>query len=133
MSISKWRRTLRVAAAVPAAVITLAVAASPAGAGGLSTQDTCSRGEVCVYDDQKGLIASSYGNLWGTYGPMPAGGTIRNNGYADPGADHIEYTVVRRDGSTYDVCLHYPGDDTPTSGSVPIKGSARDIHWIDAC
>lgn len=132
MHLPKWRRALSAAAAASFIGVSLIVTSAPAGAE-VSAQDTCDRGEVCVYDDRYGLIDSSEGNLWGTYGPMLAGGTVRNNGTPYAGADHIEYTVVRRDGSSYTRCLHYPGDDTPTSGGVPIGGSVKNIHWVAAC
>jgi hypothetical protein len=128
---SKLRRAFGSAAVAALIGFSLFTASAPVNAE-VSAQDTCARGEVCVYRGDT-LIASSEGNLSGTYGPWAEGGTVRNNGYAYPGADHIRYTVTRANGTSYTVCLHYPGDDTPTTGSIPPNGRASNIRWGGDC
>ena len=128
----KPRRTLAAAAAALVGVSAL-VASGSAASADVTAQDTCDRGEVCVYDELGNLIASSGGDMAGPFGPLPGGGTVVNNGLPHAGYDHITYTVVTSSGDDYSVCLHYPGDDTPTSGGIPVRGIAKDIHWMDAC
>lgn len=61
-----------------------------------------------MYDERYGLIDSSKGNLPGHYGPLPAGGSVRNNG------------------------VTCPGDDTPTTRAIPIRGTPKNIRWVSA-
>ncbi len=130
MAITKLRRALGLAAAAALTGVSLFAYSAPANAD-VSAQDTCVRGEVCVYRGDT-LVASSEGNLPGTYGPWAAGGTVVNKGVRDPGVDHIRYTVTRSDGTSYTVCLHYPEDGTYI-GSIPPNGRASNIRWGGDC
>ncbi|MEU6857314.1 hypothetical protein AB0B28_00345 [Glycomyces sp. NPDC046736] len=132
MRIPKMRRAISAAAAATLVGVSMLVSSAPASAD-VTKQDTCVRGEVCVYDELRGLIASSTGNIPGPIGPLPAGGWIENRGWKDPGYDHIKATIVPQSGSSYTICLHYPGDDTPTGTSIPNKASIKNIRWVNAC
>ncbi|MEU6248003.1 hypothetical protein [Glycomyces sp. NPDC047010] len=132
---SRYQRLALGFAAVAAIIgFSLFASSTPATADEeFAAADTCVRGEFCVYDADGDLVYSNPGNVSGTLGPFPGGGSVRNNGVADPGADHLKYTVTRSDGSSYGQCLHFPGDDTPTTGAIPNNGRVGNFRWVNAC
>ncbi|MEU6248004.1 hypothetical protein [Glycomyces sp. NPDC047010] len=130
--------TLRLQAALGAAAtaafigISLITASAPASADGLAVQDTCDRGEACVYEGGA-LIWSSDSDAPFPTRPFTASGSVRNNGVADPGADHLSYNVIRSDGSNYSQCLNFPGGGTPTTGAVPAGARLAGLRWVGSC
>ncbi|MEU6247638.1 hypothetical protein [Glycomyces sp. NPDC047010] len=130
--VSTQRRILGSAAAALFAC-SLFTGAAPAGAVDLSAQDTCLRGEVCVYNGNGTLIWSSQGNLDVVLPQFEGGGKIRNNGWPDPGKDHIRYQGVSFYGDEIDGCLHYPNDDEPTEAVIWNNAYITKITWIGAC
>ncbi len=127
MNVSKSRRALGVAAAATLAVASLFATSGTASADDMSAQDTCDRGEVCVYMGNT-LIDSSEGNLSGPYGPFDVQGKIVNNGWQHGGADHIRYTLST--GGT--PCLHFPGDGNNV-GVIPAGATVSNIRWGGDC
>ena len=124
----KPRRTLAAAAAALVGVSAL-VASGSAASADVTAQDTCDRGEVCVYMGGE-LVASGEGNLSGSYGPWDEPGKIVNNGWAQPGLDHIRYE--RSTGGT--VCLHYPEDSGGSNtGHFDPGVVVSNIRWGGDC
>ncbi|MEG3630816.1 hypothetical protein [Streptomyces poriticola] len=91
----------------------------------------CGKGYFCAYSgyDQSGrLLLRTAGNWSGTIYNVRS---TFNNGYAYPGADHIDQTYTYR-GNTYTKCLHYnpgPGQYKANWADITLKN----VRWRGEC
>ncbi|MED7951092.1 peptidase inhibitor family I36 protein [Streptomyces sp. BE303] len=98
-----------------------------------SSPSGCPRGYFCAYSGyyQSGaVLLKTSGNWSGTvYGVH----SLFNNGYTDPGADHVDYRFLWGGGGPYTECLHFnpgPGDYKVNWGSeITLTG----VTWRDEC
>ncbi|MEW2573954.1 hypothetical protein [Streptomyces sp. NPDC047070] len=92
---------------------------------------TCPKGAFCVYSglyESGKLLLATQGNWNGTiYNVL----STFNNGYRDPGADHVELGY-EASGISQSICIHYP----PGSGQYEHNWNwitVKSVRWRGEC
>src|SRR5262245_28716335 len=145
-TVGRAARRLALGAAAAALAASGLVAAAPAAHA--ADPIFCSSGYACVYNSDSsgaraGVIyrnAGDTGSLGWSVRVGANGGYVWNNGYAYPGADHIELTTSLGPGRFgRQVCLHYGpfADDTHAQHPTALKLQANEYvtnwYWRGEC
>lgn len=130
------KRNILRRAVVGASALGLSVAGLMVAPSASAAFSDCPREYVCVWDNPSfsGLPKwKSKGNLYNMYSAN--GMSIRNNGRADSGADHIWYGITWSSGSKSSGCLHYPesGSTSGTSHTFTGKLTMNYAKWGGEC
>ncbi|MFF6773828.1 peptidase inhibitor family I36 protein [Streptomyces sp. NPDC012637] len=130
------KRNILRRAVVGASALGLSVAGLMVAPSASAAFSDCPREYVCVWDNTSfsGLPKwKSKGNLYNLYSAN--GMSIRNNGVADAGADHIWWKATWTDGQSVNGCLHYP-EGGSTSGTAHVlygRVTLNHAKWGGEC
>ncbi|MET3982697.1 peptidase inhibitor family I36 protein [Streptomyces sp. PvR034] len=112
-----------------ATMMATALVAAPSAAASASD---CPRGYVCVWSNSQfsgGPTWKSQGNLSGMWSGN--GMSIKNNGWYQPGADHIHWGGHWSDGRRDSGCLHFPND--PSTYTIGGNFTLDYANWGPEC
>lgn len=92
----------------------------------------CPKGYVCVLNGS-GTTVKKFAGDWGGWHTFGAdGGSVFNNGYPYPGADHIQVNWMTKDERFFTKCLHYnPGGGH--SLPLPPYSTVQSLKWRGEC
>ncbi|MFJ8936525.1 peptidase inhibitor family I36 protein [Streptomyces sp. NPDC102365] len=122
----------KTAATLATAAAMLGVIASAPTASAEANPPGCPKGYFCAYSgpDQTGtLVLKTAGNWSGQVGFR----SVFNNGYAFPGADHVDMTYVYEGDSTVTSCFHYNPGPGQYKWTAPYTEVVYGVRWRGEC
>ena len=97
---------------------------------------TCTSGYACVLDYDGVVLYRNAVNTGNIAVRVPNAGYVWNNGYSQPGADHIQVYMRAPTGARFTMCLHYgPKVDgnNPTIGRLLAGEVVTSWRWRGEC